>query len=144
MPVVTQDRVPEGYEQLRTGMGFTDFLQPCYRKVVEREVSIGMLLTSAHMNTIASCHGGVLLTLADIAAATAASAAKGGNRAVPTINLSLDFISAAREGDWIQADIEGVSLKRLFGFSRGVITSSRGVVARFNGTFYFSEQHDTA
>jgi acyl-coenzyme A thioesterase PaaI-like protein len=85
------------------------------------------------------CHGGALMTLADIAAASWANMARGIVAGAPTVNLSMDFISAAKQGQWIEAQLEGVSLKRLFGFSRGVIVNSKGVVARFNATFYFPD-----
>jgi hypothetical protein len=42
-------------------------------------------------------------------------------------------------GQWIQADAQQVSIKRRFGFCHGVIHNSDGVVARFNGTFYFPD-----
>ncbi len=42
-------------------------------------------------------------------------------------------------GQWIQADVHSVSVKRRFGFCNGLITSSEGVVARFNGPFYLPE-----
>lgn len=139
MTDIKADRVPAGFEQLPVGLGFTDVLQPCYRKVVGENVSLGLVVTSAHLNSMGICHGGVLMTLADVAAASGANLARGRQFGTPTLNISLDFISAAREGEWLQAEIEGVSLKRLFGFSRGVISNAKGVVARFNGTFYFPE-----
>ena len=79
------------------------------------------------------------MTLADIAAASWANMARGIVAGAPTVNLSMDFISAAKQGQWIEAQLEVVSLKRLFGFSRGVIVNSKGVVARFNATFYFPD-----
>ena len=48
-------------------------------------------------------------------------------------------ISFVRLGQWIQADVEQVSIKRRFGFCSGGIYNSVGVVARFSGTFYFPD-----
>jgi uncharacterized protein (TIGR00369 family) len=133
------DDVPAGFVQLPQGLGFTDNLQPCYRKVEGDQVSFGFVVASQHSNIMGICHGGALVTLADVAAATGVNVARGQRAGSPTINLSMDFISAARMGQWIQADIQQVTVKRRFGFSSGTIFSSDGVVARFNGTFYLPE-----
>jgi len=122
-----------------TGLGFTDALLPCYRRVSEGGVSFGLLVSDAHTNTMGICHGGVLLTLADITGGSGVNFASGKKAGSPTINLNIDFISAARRGEWIQGDAESVTLKRRFGFCSGAISNSKGVVARFHGTFYLPD-----
>ncbi len=133
------ETVPEGFEPLREGLGFTDKLGPCYRKREDDSIVFGLLVAQQHSNSMGICHGGALMTLADIAAASCANLARGVVAGAPTINLSMDFVSAARQGQWIEARSEGVTIRRLFGFSRGVIVGSRGVVARYNATFYFPD-----
>ena len=137
----TEAVVPEGFELLEIGFGFTDNLRPLYRRV-DREaktIDFGMIVGANHSNTMGICHGGALMTLADIAAASGANLVRGIVAGAPTINLSMDFVSAAKQGEWIETKLEGVELKRLFGFARGVIHGPRGVVARFNATFYFPD-----
>lgn len=133
------EAVPEGFELLPEGLGFTDRLRPCYRKQEGDAVVFGLRVEQQHGNSMGICHGGVLMTLADIAAASSANMARGIIAGAPTINLSMDFISAARQGQWIEARSEGVTIKRLFGFSHGVMVGSNGVVARYNATFYFPD-----
>lgn len=133
------DSVPAGFEQIPPLNAFTDNLQPIYRRLEEGRVSIGLLVAAQHGNTMGICHGGVLMTLADIAAATGVNVARGTLAGAPTINLSVDFINAARMGCWIQADVDRVTLKRRFGFCSGVISSNTDLIARFNGTFYLPE-----
>ena len=139
MTDATTAAVPDGFEQLPLGYGFTDTLSPLYRKVDNQLVTLGMTVGPQHSNSMGICHGGALMTLADIAAASWANMARGLVAGAPTINLSIDFISAAKLGQWVEAQQEGVELKRLFGFARGVICSERGVVARFNASFYFPD-----
>ena len=131
--------VPEGFEPLRIGYGFTDSLKPLYRRVSGSQVNFGLVVQPQHANTMGICHGGALMTLADIAGISWANMARGVVSGAPTVNLSMDFIAAARQGEWIETRQEGVVIKRLFGFSRGVIIGSRGEVARFNATFYFPQ-----
>lgn len=130
---------PEGFEQLPEGLGYTDSLQPSYRKVEGDLVSFGLVVQPQHSNTMGICHGGVLMTLADITAATGVNVARGVKAGSPTVHLSIDFISSARQGEWVHADVEQVSVKRRFGFCSGGIYNDSGVVARFNGTFYFPD-----
>jgi uncharacterized protein (TIGR00369 family) len=133
------EQPPEGFIPLPRGLGFSDSLQPTYRRIEGDSVSIGMVIDRQHSNSRGICHGGALTTLADIAAATGVNVASERRGGTPTINLSMDFISAARLGQWVQADIHLVTLKRRFGFSSGAIVSAEGVVARFNGTFYLPD-----
>jgi uncharacterized protein (TIGR00369 family) len=134
---MTPEAVPEGFEPLPSGLGYTDTLQPCYRRLRDDSIAFGLVVQKQHSNTMGICHGGVLMCLADIAAASAANLAKGVRAGSPTVNLTIDFVSAARMGQWIEVQIEGAHARRLFGFSRGVIRNRDGVVARFSGTFYF-------
>lgn len=136
-----QEPIPDGYELLPTGLGFTDVIQPCYRRVEGETLSLGLRVEQHHCNMMGFCHGGVLMTLADIAAASGVNVACGKTAGSPTLNLSLDFISAGRLGQWLEAQISQTSIKRRFGFCSGVINNANGVVARFNGTFYLPD-HD--
>ena len=136
-----KDTVPEGFVPMPAGLGFTDTLQPSYRRIEGDSVSFGLVVATQHSNSLGICHGGLLMTLADITAASGVNVARGIRAGSPTINLSMDFISAARLGEWIQADVEQVTVKRRFGFCNGGIYNDSGVVARFNGTFYLPD-HD--
>ncbi len=62
--------VPEGFVPLPAGLGFTDALQPSFRRISSDGVSLGLLVRQQHCNILGNCHGGVLSTLADIAAAS--------------------------------------------------------------------------
>jgi uncharacterized protein (TIGR00369 family) len=135
----TTAQAPPGFERLPQGLGYTDSLQPCYRQVDGDIVSFGLVVQPQHSNTMGICHGGVLMTLADITAATGVNVARGVTAGSPTVHLSIDYISSARQGEWIQANVEQVSVKRRFGFCSGGIYNDHGVVARFNGTFYFPD-----
>lgn len=135
------ETVPPGFEQLPPGLGFTDNLQPVYRRIEGEEASFGLVVTERHCNTMGICHGGVLMSLADITATTGANLAHGVVAGSPTIHIDIDFINAVPLGQWVQAVAESVTAKRRFGFCSGGIYNSAGVVARFNGTIYFPD-HD--
>ncbi|MCB1841747.1 MAG: PaaI family thioesterase [Halioglobus sp.] len=133
--------VPAGFERLRDGLGFADALQPVYRRMDAQGTSFGLVVLAQHGNSMGICHGGVLMSLADMAAASGVNLARGEIAGCVTINLTLDFIAAARQGDWLQADAEQVHMKRRFGFCNGALYCAGRTVARFNGTFYVPD-HD--
>ena len=139
MSEINVESVPAGFIAMPTGLGFTDTIQPSYRRIEGDSVSFGLVVQQQHGNIMGICHGGVLMTLADIAAANGVNVARGVLAGSPTINLAVDFISAARIGQWIQADVHLVTVKRRFGFCSGAIVNGQGVVARFNGTFYLPD-----
>ena len=120
------------------GLGFTDILRPLYRRAGDRP-ALGMFVQAQHTNLINICHGGVLMTLADVGASWAINNERGEIKPAPTLNLSFDFISAAREGDWIQAQAESVSVKRRVGFSSGFVSSGDRLICRFSGTFFIPD-----
>ena len=133
--------VPPGFELLPRGLGFTDSLQPVYRRLEGDSVSFGLEVASQHSNSLGLCHGGVLMSLADIAAASGVNLSLGQFSGNPTINLAVDFINPARQGEWIEARPEHVTVKRRFGFCNGAIYVAERMIARFNGTFYLPD-HD--
>ena len=133
--------VPADFKPLPEGLGFTDVLRPVYRREQNDQVSLGMYVQLSHCNMIGICHGGALMTLADIGAASAINFAREKIGAAPTLNLSFDFINAAREGDWIQTHTEQVTLKRSFGFASGVIYCDERLICRYSGSFY-QPDHD--
>ncbi|MBA6412031.1 PaaI family thioesterase [Parahaliea sp. F7430] len=132
---------PEGFEPVPAGLGYTDSLQPLYRRIDDDLVSFGLSVAEQHLNVMGLCHGGVLMTLADVAAASGVNHAMGTKGGTPTINLSFDFVNGAKAGQWLQADVTSVTMKRRFGFASGVITHGELIIARFNGTFYVPD-HD--
>jgi uncharacterized protein (TIGR00369 family) len=133
--------VPEGFEQLDEGLGYSDSLQPFYRRLDGDDVSFGLVVLEQHANLMGICHGGCLMTLADIAAATSINVRLPKPAGLPTINLGFDFVSPGRFGHWLQTRTHLVEVKRRFGFCAGVIEDGDKPVLRYSGTFYLPD-HD--
>ena len=136
----TSQTPPMGFERMPEGLGFGDRLQPFYRRVVDGDASFGFFVAPQHLNMMGICHGGALMTLADIAAATSIHLRRERPAPSPTINLSFDFQSPGRAGHWLQTRADHVDLKRHFGFCTGVILDGDTVVLRYSGTFYNAER----
>ena len=129
-------QVPNGYSRMPEGLGFGDRLQPLYRRIDGRDVSFGFVVGPQHVNLMGICHGGALMTLADIAAATSIHLLRETPAPSPTINLSFDFQSAGRAGRWLHTRADHVDPRRHFGFCTGVVLDEDRVVMRYSGTFY--------
>lgn len=136
--VTVSGPIPDGFRELDEGLGFSDVLRPIYRREGDPP-TVGIYVREAHTNLLDICHGGVLMTLCDVGAAWAVNHARGEILPAPTLNLSFDFISAAKLGDWIQVEVERISLKRSLGFASGIISSGRRTICRFSGSFFFPE-----
>ena len=53
----------------------------------------------------------------------------------PTINLTTDFVGAAKRGQWIQSSIDFVHTTSSLGFIAATIAGPNGPVVRANGQF---------
>lgn len=131
---------PPGYRPVPEGLGFSDRLQPYYRRVDEDGLSFGLYVQEQHLNLMGICHGGALMTLADIAAATSINHRRQEPLPMPTINLSFDFQSPGRAGHWLHTRAESVQVRRRFGFCSGFILDGEDVVLRYSGVFYISDK----
>jgi uncharacterized protein (TIGR00369 family) len=128
--------VPEGFKALPEGLGYTDTLRPVYRREQGEQLWLGMFVKPGVCNLMGICHGGALMTLADIAAASAINFAREKVSPTPTLSLSFDFVNPAQEGDWLEAHTDRISLKKRLGFASGVILAGDTLVLRYSGTFY--------
>lgn len=137
---MSDDNVPDGFEMMPEGLAYSDSLRPYYRRIeVGREVVFGLQVGDAHCNLMGICHGGALMTLADIAAASTVSAQLDTPRGLPTVSLTFDFLSPGRKGHWLQTRTDHVEAKRRFGFCAGVIVDGEKVIVRYSGTFYIPD-----
>jgi len=100
-------QVPPGFERMQRGGPFIAALGPlyCRRTPATGGITIAMHATAAHTNMRGIVHGGMLATLADAALGLGLTLACEGRHSFLTVNLSTDFIDAARPGDWIEAHV---------------------------------------
>ena len=127
--------VPDNFTQLEPGWGFNDLLAPIYSCDDEGSLDWGFVVLDKHCNAMGSCHGGVLLTFMDIALGRGIRERLGRVKGLPTINLSMDFVSAGQKGEWLRAEIDEPDIKNSFGFTSGRVMCGDRLVARATGVF---------
>jgi acyl-coenzyme A thioesterase PaaI-like protein len=105
---------------------------PFYEKFDGDEGITAFRAGPEHMNGGGFMHGGCLMTFADAALFTIARPATEGSFGV-TVNLSGDFLDAARVGEFIEA--RGVITRgaRSLVFVRGLVTADARPVLSFTG-----------
>ena len=69
---------------------------------------IGLWVLEHHCNNKNSAHGGLFATLADIALGKTSSWSETPPIPLVTTSLTIDYLGAARLGDWIEAAVKTV------------------------------------
>jgi uncharacterized protein (TIGR00369 family) len=124
------------YRVMRTPDLFGDIIGPFYSRLDGGEPMIGLAIGEKHISATGFCHGGVITCLADMQSLPATYVAGIRDRLVPTVNLSVDFISPASLGDWLEMRVEVLKATRRFLFTQALIRTSQGaMIARSSAVF---------
>jgi uncharacterized protein (TIGR00369 family) len=97
--------VPAGFERLKRGGPYMASLGYLYCRREAGKITIAMRMTEQHTNMRGIVHGGMLASLADSALGLGLTLSCDHKHSFVTVNLSTDFIDAARPGDWVEAHI---------------------------------------
>jgi len=99
-----ESAVPAGYQRLDAPPGFVRHTGG-FHVHAQRPV-LGLRIGAEHLNSICIAHGGLLATLADTAFGVLLKRLLSLPGSPPTVSLSLDYLSPARAGDWVEAEVE--------------------------------------
>ncbi len=138
--------VPEGFATHARRSAVTDPWRPLYARTDEESIVLGLHVADQHCNGRGFLHGGVIACLADNAMGLSVHRAAE-SRGVPiasgalTLGLSLDYLSTAQTGTWVQFQSRVHELGRSVGVVDClVIDSDDRVVARANATFRYKSE----
>src|SRR5690349_5603866 len=93
--------IPDGFARHWRKSGLTDPWEPLYSRGTAEAVFIGLRAGPAHSNSRGFVHGGLISALADNAMGLSCGHALGqavANIRLVTVNLTVDFIAAAKQG----------------------------------------------
>ena len=128
--------VPDGFEPMPGSLdGFDTLSGPYYAKIVNDVPVIGMRVEHRHLNSGGSCHGGVLLTMADYQGASVRYLAGLGQYDTPTITISLDFVGPVPAGAWLEMHCRLVRRTKHLLFSEGNLIVDGVTVGRIDGIY---------
>ena len=96
--------IPEGFDPIFLTEPFTTRIGPIYTKADDLDqFKLGFLVDESHLNIERVVHGGMLSTIADQAIGINVAHANRQSNDVLTMHLSVDFISPAFLGEWVEA-----------------------------------------
>lgn len=117
-----------GWRQRSLG-GFADRLGPLWTRKEESGWAYAILATQEHLNPAGFVHGGVLCALFDHVVSAVAWEAVG-RRPCVTVQLNTQFLSAAREGQFLEARGKVVRAASTLVFVEGTIESGETQLLR--------------
>jgi uncharacterized protein (TIGR00369 family) len=127
--------VPHGFEPIFRSSPFLELLGPLYNQKTGDGLIIALRAQEKHCNARGIVHGGVLSSLADISLGY--NAAFSGKDPVPlvTSSLTIDYVSSAKIGDWIETktDVQKVGRNVAFANCYFIVNSTR--IARASAVF---------
>jgi uncharacterized protein (TIGR00369 family) len=126
---------PSGFTRL--DLPANEFLNangPVYVRMEGEQLVLGLSIEGRHCNSNGLCHGGMVLTLADLVLTIGLNVQANLSRFLPTVSVTCDFLGPAQKGAWLEARVEVLRTTRNLVFGQGLLTlADRTPVARFSG-----------
>jgi uncharacterized protein (TIGR00369 family) len=115
--------------------GFNRFVGPLYRLPDKAgRPRFAFVAAEKHMKAAGSVHGGMLMTLADVAMSRTARLASNVT-SCSTVSLSCDFLAPGQLGETIEAEVRVTRLAKTMMFLAAKITASRRPLLVANGVW---------
>jgi acyl-coenzyme A thioesterase PaaI-like protein len=137
-PVAAQ--IPAGYNRHFRTSPLTDPWEPLYSKAENGAILLALRIRQAHCNSRGFAHGGLISALADNAIGlllneTVRTTEGKEPGALVTIGLTLDFLGAAKIGQWLEVVPRVLRAGGSIGFVDCLVRADDQPVARGNATF---------
>ncbi len=115
--------VPEGFDLFAGIVGFVETTGPLYVKYDEGQAYCGLWIEDRHCNIANICHGGMLMTFADMQLGIGAQFANKIGKFLPTVHMSCDFVAPAPIGAWLEGRTEVIKQTRKTIFATCILTA---------------------
>jgi uncharacterized protein (TIGR00369 family) len=126
---------PVGFELFSFSGPFNQVLGDVYHKEINGQTVCGFYVTEQQTNSLGICHGGALMTFADIALACAMASKMDKYAGLPTMNLNVDFLAAAEQGMWLQSSVDQLEMAYTSGFITASIKCEDKIILHANGRY---------
>ena len=127
--------VPAGFEPSgRTGP-FFDMIGPVYTQTGERGILLGLRARTDHCNARGIVHAAVLAALLDVVCGRNCGARTASNPNLLTVSLTVDYIAAAHDGDWLEASATVTHTGRRLAFADGRVEVAGKPIAKASAVF---------
>lgn len=96
---------------------------------------LGVRIAEKHCNARGTAHGGLLMTLADIALGHNLAYSEDPPASLTTVNLSADFAGSAKLGDWLEARVDVQRLGGRLAFANAYLSVGEERIVRASAVF---------
>lgn len=127
--------IPPGFKPLLRPSPFLNEAGPFYVRQEENGLIIGLRILEKHTNSRGIAHGGLLLTLADIALGRNIAFLADPPLSLMTASLSADFAASAKLGDWVEARVDVQKIGRRLAFANVYLWVGSERIMRASGLF---------
>lgn len=134
---------PPPFVPFRHSSPFLDRVGPLYEVMIEDRLVLGLRVEDWHCNRRGLCHGGLLVTLADIVLGYTAGPLADPGSALITAHLSTDFAGSARLGDWVTARADVQKAGGSMAFANCYIQVGEDRIVRASGVFKVTRRKPT-
>jgi len=122
-----------GYRKYEPADPFEEYAGPFWYRKAEGRAQARMLPERQHLNSGGMVHGGLLMSFADYALATAAGATE--DKFALTVALTCQFLNAGKPGVPIEAHAEEIRAGKTLSFVRGEVSQEGKILLACTGTF---------
>jgi acyl-coenzyme A thioesterase 13 len=126
---------PPGFEAYAEPSGFLERIGPLLQRRTGDTVVFGIRIAEHHCNRRGMAHGGLIVTLADIALGKTGEWLSQPPVSLLTASLTIDFYGAARHGDWLEAQSDFTRVGRQAAFGNCYLRVGKKIIARASGVF---------
>lgn len=129
------DTAPEGFEPLFRSSPFLERTGPFFCSGRGGQMKIGLRVLEHHLNARGGVHGGLLMTMADIALGYAMATSADPPVNAVTAQISTDFAGSAKLGDWIESSADIQKVGRTLAFCNVYLKVGDQRIIRASGIF---------
>jgi acyl-coenzyme A thioesterase PaaI-like protein len=140
MTTPVAEQIPAGYSRHFRASPLTDPWEPLYSKAENGAILLALRIRQAHCNSRGFAHGGLISALADNAMGLSLDETLRRTQgkepgALVTVGLALDFLGAAKVGQWLEVTPRVLRAGGSLGFVDCLVRADDQTVARGNATF---------
>ncbi len=129
------NEVPEGFGPISRTSPFIDLIGPVYQKTDRTGLILAIVADDKHCNARGMVHGGMLGTLADIAMGYNTVLSTEPPRRLVTTSQTIDYVSKAEKGDWIEVHTDVQKVGRSVAFANCYFHIGSKRIARASAVF---------
>ncbi|MFC3051345.1 PaaI family thioesterase [Kordiimonas pumila] len=131
--MIVEANPPAGFEPILSNSEFGWLNGPMFEKSDEAGWRRGFRVTQKHANVGGNCHGGMIMTFADIVASRAVMDV--GDPPFVTVRLVTDFVHAAFIGDWLEGEARAEMCDEGLVAIQGMVRCEGREIASISGLF---------